>query len=221
MKKNLFSKIYYYGKFFLAMLTMSRNPEDTSQVFVMADCLYALGLSDQMTAKIMQDEKSREMIKARHKLKPIQLLELQKLPAGTVGRVYADHMISRGLDPNFFPTRELHNDMNYMIMRNRETHDLWHILPGFDTSRTGEIGLQAFMMAQIQAPLTSLLVGGSLLRAGLSAPQQLVPLWKVLVGGYQMGLQAKPVYALDWEAHWATPLAELRNIYGVHAWSET
>jgi len=200
------------------MFKMSRNPEDTNQVFVMADSLYALGLSNQMCTKIMQDEKSRQLVKSRYRLKPIHLLELQKLPVGTLGRTYADHMISNGLSPDFFPTRQLVNDVNYMIMRNRETHDLWHVISGFDTSRVGEIGLQGFMMAQIQAPLTSLLVGGSLIRAGLMAPTQLLPLWKVISGGYQMGLEAKPIYALDWEAHWATPLNDLRNIYGVKAW---
>lgn len=212
-------KAFRYLRLLLALLRLGKNPDNTAQVFVIADELYALQLQGPMIEQISKDEASRKLIKERKRLSRFDLQELQKLPVGTLGNGYAEHMLSRGLNPDFFPVRETVNDINAVIMRLRETHDLWHVLTGFDTTPVSEIGLQAFTYAQVRSPLASILVAAGLLRASLTRPQAVAQLWKSIVDGYEMGIQAKPVFALDWEANWTTPLSDLRKLYEIESLS--
>ena len=48
----------------------------------------------------------------------------------------------------------------YVIQRLRQTHDLWHVVTGYDTDPASEVALQAFTYAQLRAP-------GSLVLAAL------------------------------------------------------
>jgi ubiquinone biosynthesis protein COQ4 len=121
-----------------------------------------LGLMQELTKKANLDADSLRLISERKLLKNIELHELQKLPAGTLGRVYADHMIALNLSPEFYEVLQIDNDDSYIMMRMRQTHDLWHMITGFDTSIPGELGLQGFMMSQSHSPSSALLIGAHL-----------------------------------------------------------
>ncbi|MBH8552614.1 winged helix-turn-helix domain-containing protein [Nostocaceae cyanobacterium CENA357] len=82
-----------------------------------------------------------------------------------------------------------------------QTHDIWHIITGFDTSEIGEIGLQAFYLAQLQLPLASLLIANALIAMTLWRPQFLSPLLMAISRGWEMGNNAKhwTKYRNQWE----------------------
>jgi ubiquinone biosynthesis protein Coq4 len=124
-------------------------------------------------------------------------------------------MIRNHLDPNFYKTFEITNDAIMTIMRLRQTHDLWHVMTGFSTSVQDELGLQAFTYAQTASPLSPLLIGGGLLRAGFKNRQLTAPILESVAKGWAMGKKARPLFPLDWEANWKTPLTELRRDYGI------
>ena len=58
------------------------------------------------------------------------------------------------------------SDAAYVELRLSQTHDLWHVITGFDTMVAGEIGLQAFHLTQFPHPL------GAVLSATLGAPER-------------------------------------------------
>jgi ubiquinone biosynthesis protein Coq4 len=37
------------------------------------------------------------------------------------------------------------DDTSYLLLRLRQTHDLWHVVTGFSTNVPGELGLKAFV----------------------------------------------------------------------------
>lgn len=201
----------------IALLKISRNPENTAAVFDLAEALYKMGSSEAVRKKFQQDPDCFEIIKNRTLLKPINLTELQTLPLGTIGRAYADHMIGNKLDPNFYRVLEIKNDTIFVMMRMRQTHDLWHVLTGFNTSVPGEIGLQAFMAAQISAPLSILLMAGALFKVATKQQESLDVVMNSITQGWLMGKKAKPFFSIDWEANWKTPVLELRSAYQVEA----
>lgn len=210
MKKKL-----AYLKLLWSLLKISRNPENTSAVFDIGEALYALGATEKARLKFSQDADSKGAITERKWIAPYNLLELQKLPAGTLGRAYADHMISLNLDPNFYREIEIKNDVTYVMMRMRQTHDLWHVMTGFNTTVPGEIGLQAFMAAQTSLPLAPVLIGGSLFQAAVKKNELLDPIMENLITGWKMGKKAKLIFGLDWEANWSVSLTEIRHRYGI------
>jgi ubiquinone biosynthesis protein COQ4 len=150
----------------------------------------------------------------RFLIERFDLDSLAKLPEGSLGKSFVDHMRKNNLDPHFYRTRNIENDTSYFIMRMRQTHDLWHVVTGFDTSIPGEIALQAFMIAQTHAALSPILLGGSMLRVGLKEPQHLPAVMDAIVDGYQLGKKMKSLFAVDWEKEWAASLLELRTRLG-------
>jgi hypothetical protein len=117
-------------------------------------------------------------------------------------------MKRKGFDPNLHSGMTAKSDAEYVELRLSQTHDLWHIITGFDTSVVGEIGLQAFHLPQFPYPLATMLVGISLISATLEDPEMLPKLLEAIAQGFQMGKTAKPLFAQKWEEGW-------ENIYGI------
>lgn len=88
--------------------------------------------------------------RVRGYLPQVDLEALARLPEGTFGRAYADFMRKHQLAP-FVLTPEIDEPMrlrNAFGIRLASTHDMVHVLLGFDTSWAGELGVLAFSAAQ-------------------------------------------------------------------------
>jgi len=192
-----------------------KKPERTESVFAIADILYELGAFAETITLLAAQPASAQILKERRLFGPVDLRSLQQMPPGSLGRHYADHMLTLGLDPNFFPVRPLHSDADMIAMRMRQTHDLWHVVTGCLTDPVSEIRLQAFMLAQLPLPLSALLVGSSLLRVVLKDPSRLGEVTRAVSEGMQQGREAKPLFAYPWADHWNTSLDQVRHDLGI------
>tara|TARA_B110001454_G_scaffold219099_1_gene249914 strand:- start:18279 stop:18971 length:693 start_codon:yes stop_codon:yes gene_type:complete len=211
MKKAwLISKLLYY------VFRISRNPEDTAAALGIGPCLFRLGYVEQARKKLNENPADLELIRQRKLLNKIDLHELKKNPEGSLGYAFAHHMLRNKLDPEFYGKLNVSNDETYVMMRLRQTHDLWHVLAGFTTEVQDELGLQAFMFAQTRAPLASILIGGAFLKAGLTNHPLTALVYERVSYGWKLGNDAQSIFALDWEANWATPLTTLRAQYGLN-----
>jgi ubiquinone biosynthesis protein Coq4 len=204
-------RFFHFAKILWGGLRMAINPESTNAVFDIGDGLYKLKLTEFARLRVLQDAENVRVMQEKPWIERFDLDGLCKLPEGTLGRCFATHMRKNNLDPYFYRTRKIENDTTYFIMRMRQTHDLWHVVTGFSTEVPGEIALQAFMIAQTQAALSPILLGGAFFRVGLKEPQRLIPMMEAIVKGYQLGKKMRPLFAVDWDAEWGTPLAELRE----------
>ncbi|MEH1970630.1 Coq4 family protein [Nostoc sp.] len=132
---------------------------------------------------------------------------LLKLPEDSLGFAYASHMRAANLDPEFYRKVELQDDVSYLALRMRQTHDIWHTVTGFGTDSVGEIGLQAFQLAQNRSPLAVMLIAAITLNM-IKMNSDLNPLVRVIQQSYDLGSQAKPFLAQKWEEAWEKPLAD-------------
>lgn len=139
------------------------------------------------------------------------LAQLAQLPQDSLGQAYAAALARLGYDPNLHAGMEPLNDAHYVELRLSQTHDLWHVITGFDTSPVGEIGLQAFHLTQFPYPLAAVLTAQALLTTTLLEPGQLPALIEAIRVGMEMGLQARPLFAQRWEEGWAKPLKQWRQ----------
>lgn len=135
---------------------------------------------------------------------------LLQCPQDSLGFVYASRMKQLGFQ-SLEATIAIDSDTHYVEYRWQQTHDIWHIITGFDVSDIGEIGLQAFYLAQFQLPLSSLLIANALIAATVLQPESLNPLLEAIAQGYQMGKIAKPLIAQKWESAWEKPVAQWRE----------
>lgn len=191
-------------------VTLMRDPTRVDSVFDIVEGFRDTDAYRRMAAHLRSFPENARLIDERYLSAPPDLRVLQALPAGTLGREYARKMIEQKLDPNFFPRVEVKDDLSYVMLRLRETHDIWHAITGFDIDVKGELGLQAFGLAQLHNPLSVALIAGGLLRT-LSSPEALDGIMSEVTRGWRLGSEAKQLFAQRWDSGWDKPL---------HIWRE-
>jgi len=202
----------HYLETLKGILTMARDPERTESVFDIEDGLRDIDATRLALEHVRKDPQMAAMIDERYLRHEEHDLEaLLKLPPGTLGNAFARHIVDRGFDPDYFRKRALNDDIDYILMRLRQTHDIWHIITGFDTDPIGELGVKAVEVAQTRRPMAAVVAAGGLLRYLLQDPEELGKVLAAISAGYQMGIKSKLLLAQKWEDHWERPVAEWRT----------
>ncbi|BDA72100.1 hypothetical protein CAL7716_062660 [Calothrix sp. PCC 7716] len=147
------------------------------------------------------------IIQERYSAPLPELETLLKLPEDSLGYVYASRLKQANLkpldlDPNLFSWQKVNSDVSYIEYRYQITHDLWHVVTGFDTSVLGELGLQAFYVAQFRLPSAVVALVGALIGSLVASKDMLPKYLAVIEQGWQMGKTAKPLIAAKWEQGW-------------------
>jgi len=142
---------------------------------------------------------------------PVDLTALVELPADTLGGAYARHMLQQGFDPDTFMTED--TTKHWLRQRMAVSHDIYHIMTGFDASPIGEFGVAAFTLTQYWDLLNGFVL--SFVPLSLTNPLWTVPLLRAMWRGFRMGLEGKPAIAYPVEANWETPLAIVRRDLGL------
>lgn len=142
---------------------------------------------------------------------------LRRLPDGTLGGAFARFLDDRGFDATGLYHSDVAGEAEILRIKSHleRTHDLWHTLLGFDTDVAGELGLQAFMVAQFGSPLSLVILAAGLLNTTLLAPGDAARRMEAISRGWQLGRRVRPLFGADWPALLARPLSEVRAQFGV------
>ena len=193
-----------------AFFTVVRNVERTDEVFALSERIPE-NIMETQIEPMTKDPSVASALSERRLMALPNLQQLATLPKGTLGREYAEFMLGRGLDPNFYPTIEAKTRAQYFRLHSYQSHDLWHVVTGFNSDPAGELGLQAFYLAQYNMPLPTMLIAAGLLNAMLFDPTDVAKRLDQIAQGWKMGKQARALFGFDWEKNWTTPVAELRR----------
>jgi ubiquinone biosynthesis protein COQ4 len=134
------------------------DKEDTEQVFHIIDCLKT-GKAARMAEEFVMSPKGQALFASEYFLPPIldDHEALKKLPAHSVGQAYVRFMQSEGLsaaglvaESEKFKDKATHFDDLYewYADRQRDTHDLHHVLTGYGRDPLGEQCVLAFNYSQ-------------------------------------------------------------------------
>ncbi|MBA2544614.1 MAG: hypothetical protein H0V17_33535 [Deltaproteobacteria bacterium] len=206
-----------WGRAFTALREVLRNPDRTDQVLVFSTYANA-GSMPRRIHRFLQDPAGRRLYDEHRTIDAhaVDLPGLARLPEDTLGRAYSDFLTSRGLTPDVFehPPEDITDPaMAYIVQRLRQTHDLWHVVTGYDTDPASEVALQAFTFGQLRAPSSGILAVLGTLR-GMSIKRDLIV---DVMRGFRLGARAEKLAAFPWEDHWAAPLVEVRAMLGLPA----
>lgn len=213
-------KLTYYIdsiRFVLGIFKMVMNPKDISAIFKVKSFREHKSLQNSLRT-MYSDPEISNLIKTRYLApKPYDLEELIKLPENTLGRVYAEHMIKHNLEVVFYPEMDskIDDDINYMRMRARQTHDIHHVVLGYPAEDYGEVAISSFYFAQNQIPLSGLIIGSAFFRVVLKQPERIEELMNCITKGWAMGKKAKHVLGIKWEEYFDKPIDEVRKINNI------
>jgi ubiquinone biosynthesis protein COQ4 len=192
-----------------------KNPGSLDSVFAVARSLQHSPLSNQMFRHLLADPAMAELVRTNWRPDPIDLEALEQLPPGSLGHVYAHQLRSQGLTPaSLLDPSPISTPEQFVVHRLRETHDIVHVLTGFGTDGPGELGLQAFNLAQNRSPLAVMLIFGGLLKT-LQDDEPLEPLLSALARGFELGLRSPCLIARRLEDGWDRPLADWQRELGL------
>jgi ubiquinone biosynthesis protein Coq4 len=188
-----------------------RHPEHLDRVFEISGSLASRrqDVIQRMRDHFALNPGGAAALRERPRLQ-VRLAELSAMPAGTLGRVFADHMRANGLDPAAIPTLPARNELEYVQAHLYETHDVWHAVTGFNTDVAGELGLQAFYAAQAPGGLPLMLLAVGFLNTALFAIDERERRLEAIVRGWEMGRRAAPLFGVRWGELWGRPLDEVR-----------
>ena len=172
-------------------------------------------LATQMQRHLLADPAMAALVAEHWRPEPVDMGLLPNLPEGSLGRTYAEQLQRLGLTPeSLIDPKPITTPEEYLTHRLRETHDIVHVLTGFGIDGPGELGLQAFNLAQLRSPLAVLLIFGGLLSA-LQDDKPLEPLLNALARGFELGLKARCLITFKLEEGWERPLADWRRELGL------
>jgi ubiquinone biosynthesis protein Coq4 len=191
-----------------ALVEVGRDPDRTDKVLEAYEHLNAG--SEVARTERFYALKGARLLRAQDRTIDSQHIDFEKLlqlPADTLGYQYAKFMTDRNLTPDAFLAEGKLSEQSYMLKRMRQTHDIWHVVTGYETTVPGELELQAFTFGQVGIPSALLLVMFGALRWMMSyGPSLVVKVAKAMI----RGRRAAPLAATPWEDLWSVPVTDVR-----------
>ena len=204
-----------------AVRGLLRDREDTRQAFLLVEALRGNTTLRQF-ARFCASESGRRLL-AKHPSLLAHLSDRQSLaalPSGSLGRTYFDFVSEENLSAEGLveaskirATPPPADDITWFRERNREMHDLLHVVAGYGRDPLGEACVLAFTFAQngSRGAAAIAMVGAwrNLRRLRtLRAPRAI---WEA----YRQGRRALWLIGADWEALLAQPLDAVRARFRV------
>jgi ubiquinone biosynthesis protein Coq4 len=202
-----------------SFVDLVKHPEHLDRVFEISEALVQqrVEVLANMREHFAKTPTGAEALSEKARLR-VDLGALSKLPAGTFGRTFADHMRRNGLDPAAIPTLPAGDELAFLRAHLYETHDVWHAVTGFDTDVAGELGLQAFYAAQAPGGLPLMLLAMGFLNTALYSMDDRERRLDAIARGWEMGRRAQPLFGVRWDRLWERPVDEVRRTLGVVAY---
>ena len=203
-----------------AMRDLLRDREDTQQVFLLIEALRGKTTLRQF-ARFRQTETGRTVLAERRRLldRLSDRASLAALPAGTLGRAYYEFMASENLsaeglvEASKVTRPPASDDVTLFRERNREMHDLLHVVTGYGRDPLGEACLVAFSYAQTGLKGFAVIAAFAARRIARHLPGQ--PVRRAVFEGYRHGRGAGWLPGADWEALLAQPVEAIRAQFAV------
>lgn len=139
---------------------------------------------------------------------------LRTLPAGSLGREYLGFIERESLTADGLVAASENSvviedaGLRRFAERNRDMHDLWHVLTGYGRDTFGETCLLAFTYAQMRNPGIGVIAFIGTLKHVRAYGWRAI---RAATQGYRMGRRAAWLPGQDWEALLQEPLADLRQ----------
>src|SRR5262249_31579596 len=196
------------------------NREDTQQVFLLIEALRGKTTLRQL-ARFRQTETGRVVLRENRRLldRLNDRVSLAALPISTLGRAYydftaAENLSTEGLVELSQITRPpAPDEVTFFRERNREMHDLLHVVTGYGRDPLGEACLVAFSFAQTGLKGFALIAIFAARRIAHSQSGR--PVRRAVFEGYRRGRTVGWLPGADWEALLSQPVDAIRAQFAV------
>lgn len=202
-----------------AVYRLVKNKEDTTQVFEISNAL-SRDSHNKLFARFARSPYGKRVIE-----EPIAMEEilsdfdrLRAMPEGSFGRTYLEFMESGGLTPDglidvaeesgISMRRSEFQAYSRAFMHMETTHDVWHVLTGYNRDALGEMCLLEVSRVLTYNKSFLLITGiGGLV---MKKQKRSLPIWAIRKEALQMGKGMEWLPAVDFEKLLPLPLDDVR-----------
>lgn len=207
----------------LKFLQFARTPTNTELIFDMVALANKLpenqSALEAVERRARSDADFKTLWQSRWQAPVYTLQFLANLPERSLGRVYYEHLMQNRLDLNFYRQPKIHRLSDYIALRLYQTHDLWHVLLDYDVSPEGEVAIQAFTLAQLGSPISTLLMAAGFIHSLERTPEQSEDLFAAAVDGYRRGKNVPFLLKYKLEEQLEDSLEDVRTTVGLETQS--
>lgn len=171
----------------------------------------------------------KRFIEEQYFPEPFSFDALADLPVGSLGREYHRHIVDNNLNRQIATGyRDFHkmleasgvlknmpDEIKYAVLRGFQTHDLQHIVTGFDTTGLGEIALQAFGLGQVRFLYQSMWLSTVTTRMAYLDPDMTEMLMDAITDGWQLGRTVPNLTTVKWETMLDRQVSDIRREYRI------
>jgi ubiquinone biosynthesis protein COQ4 len=195
------------------------DPDDTKQAFRIAEAL-SFKNPQRMRRQFRRSATGARLLARRDDLLAVlsDRARLEAMPAGSLGRAYLRFLDGEGITAAGLVQASLDGagehasddeEVRYVRMRMRDSHDLWHTVTGYKGDLLGEAALLAFTFAQTRNLGVGFLAGIGMVLGGVPGARRFI------ARGFARGLRAAWMPAVDWVKLLPRPLDEVRRELGI------
>ena len=201
----------------VAFARVVKDPDRLGEVFMFIEKSIEAypGLVAPVIKAFEQTPYGTKSVREKTRLGRVTLEALERFPDGSLGRAYAKFMRDGNLDPAALPDKPARNEAEYVSAHLTETHDIWHVVTGFGPDRAGELGLQAFYLAQFPSRVAVGILTMGFANALLFEFHDTEKRMDEIVRGWVLGRRAKSLLGVDWKHYFQKPLEEVRAELGI------
>lgn len=204
-----------------ALRALLADPDSTQHAF---EVRYALDGDDaaRLISRFTAHPEGRKLLFDRPSLLAVLADRegLARMPEGSFGRAYLDHLERNGFDPaslcelrrGMDPVKSRDEATEWFLERIDLQNDLWHVLTGYGADGAGEASLLPFTLAQRGGRSTAFLSFG----AGLQMTRRVGLRWLSYAWrAWRRGRRALALDVLPYESLLPLPLADVRRAVGL------
>ena len=198
------------------LLRLSEQPDHVPSALALLNHSYASPLAFEARQLVRADPQVAALVAERYWGDWPAVDALAAMPEGSLGHGLAVLLQQAGLELIARPEgiEELPDDDQYLQLRIRACHDIWHLVAGFPNTLPGEVALNGFGARQLRQPGSALLIAADLMsraHLGDTSPD----LADAVSFGLRLGGVCAPLLAQRWEEGWSRPLAQWRRELGI------
>lgn len=151
---------------------------------------------------------------------PYDVATLKNCPEGSLGERFYRLIVDNGFDVEVLNREELALTalppvLRYTNTRILQTHDLWHLVAGYDTTVLHEIGISAFQLAQFGHLYSAAFLGTVATITAQAEPVAAQIYFATVAAAWAHGRATPPLMAIEWEHLWDRPIDAIRSDYGI------
>ncbi len=136
-----------------------------------------------------------------------RLADLEACPAGSLGAAFHRLIVDNGfdlevLDRDALDLAGLPPPLDYLNARMLQTHDLWHIVAGYRTTKLHEVAISAFQMAQFGHGYSALFLALVATSSAFAEGPRFSLIMEMVLSAWVHGRRTPPMLLIAWEAEW-------------------